>query len=403
MRSMLNFQAVEVDWTVTQGSQSFDLSRKCAVAYLEDITVERLDLLISERKAASLVLVLPEKVANVEESKKVEKYLLSQKFDLPIYFTSEKSNLITSLTVTTPFSAEPVAAPEPSSNYFAKLQAEDDDATFLIVARYDSNSFRSVDQTGVAALLAVARSLKRGSVLLMKGRGNEKHWLSNTDPRVLESIQFVLVLDSFAGKELYLHGKTPKTSAAIKLYETIEAAAKQMSIKLSIIPDEDSKEESLHAPFSRRKILSMTLSSSKNPQRDIFASSLFNSQVYSPVNVDILVQNVHFLINALSNFVYNTEAEVTMPSPSRSFLSAWSTMEPPVDKALASYSQLVTSFPSEVTHFSHSKVTITAYKMQPVTVDLFLSMGIAIYLIFVVIAVKQPTSWKQLLKIFGVA
>jgi hypothetical protein len=231
---------------------------------MHDVSIDMLSYIIDTRKAGGLLIVVPEDVSVIDPQtmsgwKKVEQAMLHREIKIPLYFARSDDRLVQmmgslkkneaatvpsgdsyQLTVNvaeaTPISSismrnfqgwlmgdAPVDPTDPTS----KLALP----TIALVAYYDTfgaapdmATGSDSNGSGVVAVLELARLFSKlyagfrthaafNLLFVLTGAGHinyagTKGWLQKVDPRILDSLQFVLCLDSIAAKDkekLYLH------------------------------------------------------------------------------------------------------------------------------------------------------------------------------------------------------
>lgn len=176
----------------------------------------------------------------------------------------------------------------------------------LEVARIFSRLYSDFRSQGSYNLLFVLTGLDRINYL------STKSWLRNIDARILESLEFALCLDRLAATSapLYLHvSKLPKSPEIQSLYSNFEVVSKRLSIPFEIVHRKinisDPQVYWQHEQFSRKRIVSATLSSSRTPQANAWEGGLFDSiAAGGSLSVDTLARNVRFVVESLGRQVY---------------------------------------------------------------------------------------------------
>ena len=322
-----------------ENSTDEDVTRRCVVVWMNELTVERVQSIV-QRNAAGIVVILPEQVEEdlseeiKEEWNKVEAFFFGTEVPLPVFFVRETGDVkaVVENLISAPFkysfmttvNTEPAEVQIASTVLQGKLVKEDDAPLVLVTAEYDTfgvvpSLSRSTKSTGLVGLLALAQLFGRlykeqGSfvnlIFLVTGGSHPQHqglgyWLHNADPRVLDSIAFVVNLDVLDGKDLYMHtSKKSKKPEAVKLFELWEAAANKDGINFKIVEDEadkSSKKILPHERFASKRVFAVTVSSEMDLKQDKIVSSL----MVRPFNIDRLVKNLRFIANALSTYLYS--------------------------------------------------------------------------------------------------
>jgi len=259
-------------------------------------------------------------------------------------------------------------------------------------------------------------------LFLLTGGGRQnyagaKHWLKSVDSRVLESLDFALCLDSLGtGDKLFLHvSKKPKTPEIRSLYDTFRDTAAQSGIGFEVVHRKINISSPninwQHEQFSRKRrtLVAATLSSKQHPSPLYFGSSIFDTR--SSVNVDTLVRNIKFVVEALSRQIYQTQSQsqgnnqlqVAAQSHgiNRHFVEAWldflgsqsrvSGMAPKkndvnteIERVLAQHTadSKQTSFALEsgFKFYKDERAQMSLYRVKPFTFDIYLALSIIAYL-----------------------
>jgi hypothetical protein len=250
---------------VTASAQG-DLSRKAVVVEFGSATVEKLEDLV-DRKAAAVVIVLPEKMEEMsaeqrEQWKGAEAMLMSKPLpSTAVYFAvdgKQAREMVAKVEASTgdiqivvdPEVATRVTKVEAENIHGmleAKVGGEGDSASsesspmVAIVAHYDTFGIapglgKGADSngSGMIALLELARLFSKAYssgengksssyniiFLLTAGAGmnfaGAKQWLSSTDARLLDTVEFALCIDSIGiPGDLYLHTSKPLKDATM--------------------------------------------------------------------------------------------------------------------------------------------------------------------------------------------
>ncbi|EPT28961.1 hypothetical protein TGME49_231130 [Toxoplasma gondii ME49] len=271
-------------------------------------------------------------------------------------------------------SASRLSAPLQGRNVFAWLpgrrpQEGGAAPTIAIVAHYDA--FAAVPHlafgaegngSGVAALMELARifsrlysgadqedsqSAKAGSrepgnyslLFLLADAGaadfaGAAQWLAKTEPRILESITYVLCLDDIAASpQLYLHtAKKYKEPRVRKLLQSLETAFVQSDLLLTLDPRKivvqtPPKPFWAHEHFTMKKVIAGTLSS-KPHGGGLWVRSSILDQNSSAKSRENLLRVVGALAEGLAHFVYEVDdfsVNIIEGSnrPLASFLHSW--------------------------------------------------------------------------------
>nr|CEL67349.1 TPA: hypothetical protein BN1204_031500 [Neospora caninum Liverpool] len=159
-------------------------------------------------------------------------------------------------------------------------------------------------------------------------------WLAKTDPRVLESISYVLCLDDIAASpQLYLHtAKKYKEPRVRKLLQNLEKAFVQAGLSLSLEPRKivvrtPPKPFWVHEHFTMKKVIAGTLSS-KPHATGLWARSSILDQSSSAQSRANLLRVVGAIAEGLAHFVYEVEDSSVkimdgLNRPLAPFLHAW--------------------------------------------------------------------------------
>jgi hypothetical protein len=348
-----------------QPGSAGDLSRSIVLLRWSEATPEAVASLVDAHKASALLLVLPRQLPEAPSAEererwaKMERFLLSRKFDLPVYFAFDDDRVRSVLDTleSRGFSpeggdrfqlltnvSEPSAIPAASSfnlwgylNGVASPGADADSAPIVaVVAHYDSFAaapelaFGAEENgAGVVALLEVARIFSRlyadfrthGSrtlLFLLAGGGmfnfgGTYHWLHNADARVLETIEFALCIDGLASSDsLYLHvSKPPKTPEVAALYATFTETAQSMGIPFEIVHRKVNVSDPVtywhHERFSMKRVMAATLSSRPAPATLFPAAGLLDRALPAAAR-KTLARNIRFIAEVLAKQVFFGDA-----------------------------------------------------------------------------------------------
>lgn len=205
-----------------------------------------------------------------------------------------------------------------------------------IVAHYDtlgiiSDLPQGVDSngSGIIILLELIRiisklyenyesMIKYDILFVLTSAGNENFkgtdiFLNNLEPSISENLQYVLCLDSLGNlnddNNLYLHlSRHPREYEVTpnKLYNIFNMTAKNMNITLNYIKKKvfltDNYVPWEHEQFSKRKIISATLSTLNAPPENIFTRNLFTDV---DMNLKVVKKNIKFIIESLLKFLFD--------------------------------------------------------------------------------------------------
>jgi len=234
-------------------------------------------------------------------------------------------------------------------------------------------------------------------------------WLDErSNAGVLDSVEFALCLDSLAGSELYLHvSRPPKEPATQKIYDAFTNTAAKMNISFEIVHKKINIAQPEvyweHEQFSRKRVVAGTLSHKSTPAGPFSRAGLFDKKV----DVQQVARNIRFAGEALTSYIYGLEGSILLHEdgsyavvPER--VSAWSeafASHPRVSPFLTSTSPVLAHLEQELKQFTTDvaketyslegdykyfnpiTTSITAYRAKPYTFDLYLSIGISLYLL----------------------
>ena len=225
-------------------------------------------------------------------------------------------------------------------NMYGFLEAPSQTGTpnpiIAIVAHYDSLGVISdlpqgIDSngSGIIILLELIRilsklyenyesMLKYDILFVLTSAGNENFkgtdiFLNNLDPSVSENLQYVLCLDSLGAlgedNNLYLHlSRYPREYEVTpnKLYNIFNLTSKNMGIELNYVKKKVFLTEDFvpweHEQFSKRKIISATLSNLDTPYENIFTRNLLTDV---DMNLDRVKLNIKFIAESLLKFLFD--------------------------------------------------------------------------------------------------
>jgi len=341
--------------------QERDLAKLMVVVNIDELTPENLADMVDRRGAAGVLILLEKDLSTVkgdtlDKWKRLERYLISRAFDVPIYFSIKDSNTDElygalkshsvlkdavvdrfQVVVNGPEAAQLPAVPVHNFqgwHYSAPSMNTDTESlpTIAIVANYDTfgaapglSVGSDHNGSGAIALLELARIFSRlyselrthGSynilfVLTGGGRMNfagAKHWLKTVDARVLESLEFALCLEAIGltQEKLYLHvSKNPKTPEIRTLYNNFVDTAKHMDIPFEVSQWKINISSPFinwqHEQFSRKRILAGTLSARAKPSPVFTAASIFDTANF--IDQEILERNIKFIAEAVAKQIY---------------------------------------------------------------------------------------------------
>jgi len=140
--------------------------------------------------------------------------------------------------------------------------------------------------------------------------GTQK-FINNLDSQIAENLHFVLCLDSLAGneKDLNIHfSRFPKNNeeTAQKLYKVFNTTSENMNFNLNYIKKKVFLTNKIvpweHEQFSKKKILSSTISGTKIPSVNNFNKTLLIDNNVDFVN---LKKNTKFLAESFLSFLFD--------------------------------------------------------------------------------------------------
>jgi hypothetical protein len=329
-----------------------DYSRRVVVLDFESATESRIQELLVEKPAGALLIVLPESLDEISKEKRqqwmqIESGLMGREVPLSVYFTFNKDQA-KGLLNKVEQEAGDAQLVIPGDNVVRVLKLEgtnyqgwlsggsrseenavnDNLPTIAVVANCDTMGIApglamgaDSNGSGMIAVLELARLFSklysgartRGGynmifVLTAGGRLNyagTKQWLSYTDPRIVDSVEFALCLDSIgASEKLHFHASKPLKDAGFnKIFSTFSAVAAEMNIPLEHVHKKINISDNTvyweHEQFSRKRMLSATLSGLSKPD-----AAERNSIVDTTVDHSILMRNILFIANSLAKHIY---------------------------------------------------------------------------------------------------
>jgi hypothetical protein len=336
-------------------SNTEDLAKKLVVVHSSELTVDLFTSFIEQRAAGVLVILPPQDSLHLQSQEffkrwlEVEQHLGTQSLPFPVYFAWEGEDVLKvyeELRLKQNESDQLQLAVSTDEKYpLRKLTLEnlhgfvfeysENLPTFAIVAHYDS--FSAVPEltkgieangSGVVALLTLAKLFKElgaqlapeYNLLLLLTSGSALGFQGSTSwlqaegqlEQVINRISYALCLDSIGSSEsvamhisrFHKDGEAEVTrfysalNSTAELLETpLEYVKKKVNIADPYIPWE-------HENFSRRKVVSGTLSSLHEARTSIFQhSSMFDLESDSQT----LFKNIQFIAESLFRFLYNKE------------------------------------------------------------------------------------------------
>lgn len=440
------------------------LSRQMVIVPIAELSVKRFNLLL-EDGASSLLILLPKDLNNLTTEQTavweaVESFILNNKFEIPIYFSYDNEDMVEVAKVgpeSTDRYQAVVSGPEATAassvlmyNFQGWLHGapagaghEGPSSTIALVANYDTFAAApglafgmSGSGSSTVALLELARMFNRlysdfrthGSKNLVfvlttgssMNQAGSKHWLRAVDSRVLESIEFALCIDSLAllnNNNLYLHiNKSPQNPEVRPLYDDFENTAKAMGIDFELRHDRinisDSRVHWQHEQFSRKRIVSATLSG----RREFSKASSGLLDTKARVDEAVLTKNIKFIAEVLAKQLYKTidpfSADVFEESRSAnqnsvahwiSFLSQHhrvnskftkgNAVADRLEQALVQYTTEAkrVAFPADSSYQFYTTPTrslLNIYSVKPFSFDLYFMGGVVAYLVLLHVFLK---------------
>jgi len=250
-------------------------------------------------------------------------------------------------------------------------------------------------------------------VLTGAGRMNfvgAKQWIKSAEPRLLQSLQFVLCLEDIgSGSDLYLHvSKSPSSPEMKAIYENFVGTAKTMNISFDVFQRKINVSSPAanwqHEQFSRKRILAATLSSKSRPSPLFNGASIFDTR--RRVDSAQLQRNIKFVAEVICKQLYgNQDWDVIKDAlgVNPHFVDSWLDFlgsQPRATQYLSQNDDVMTHVdrvlrqstqPDGVKKmtfvldngFKFYKATaeeMSAYKVKPITFDIFLAIAIVVYL-----------------------
>lgn len=300
------------------------------------ILIENIQILISEQK-----LYIP--VYFIYETPELEEIVQQLKDEWKQSTGEEKKGIMNYLGIHQNLLHFSLSASEPKKvesitleNFYGLLEGApgSQNPIIAIVAHYDSFSITpdmpsglSTNGSGVITLLELIKILskfyenyenviKYDILFVLTSSGNlnfegTQNLINSLDTNILENLQYVLCLDSLSGKdeELYLHvSRFPKEAEdnAQRLYKIFNATSENMNFTLDYIKKKVFLESKIvpweHEQFSKKKILSATLSHKTTPVNNIFNRSIITDNT---INKHLLKRNIKFLSESLLAFLFD--------------------------------------------------------------------------------------------------
>lgn len=314
-----------------------------------------------------------------------------------------------------------------------------------IVAHYDSLGVISdlpqginSNGSGIIALLELIRIIskfyenyetviKYDILFVLTSAGNENFkgtetFINNLEPSVSENLQYVLCLDSIGSlnekNNLFLHlSRYPREYEVTpnKLYNIFNTTAKNMDINLNYIKKKVFLSEDYvpweHEQFSKRKIISATLSTLNAPPENIFTRNLFTDV---DMDLNIVSKNIKFIVESLLEFLFdydntkftifkddNTLIDSKNLETMYNYLKKTSRFPLSIERGSKFNNDMFTYFNmylqrvkresfelNEIQFYENNSGDIKIYTVKSKIIDLYLLLGILIYLLFIYIYIK---------------
>jgi hypothetical protein len=314
-----------------------------------------------------------------------------------------------------------------------------------IVAHYDTLGIISdlphginSNGSGILALLELIRIIsklyenyesviKYDILFVLTSGGNEnfkgtEQFINNLEPSINENLQYVLCLDSIGSlnekDNLYLHlSRYPREYEVTpnKLYNIFNLTAKNMDINLNYIKKKVFLSEDFvpweHEQFSKKKIISATLSTLNSPPENIFTRNLFTDV---EIDLSVVSKNIKFIVESLIQFLFdydntkftifkndktlidnkNLESLYNYLKKTPRFplsIERGSKFNNDMYNYFSSYLQKVKkeSFEfNDIQFYENNSGDIKIYTVKSKIIDLYLLLGILFYLLFIYIYVK---------------
>ena len=261
-----------------------------------------------------------------------------------------------------------------------------------------------------------------------------KYWIKSADTRVLDSIEFVISLDTisnvFTDDKLYFHfSKPPKDPIVADWYRRFEEAAQREGTPMHMVH----KKINLALPYmawehehwARQKLLGATLSGLGEADNPMFRASLLDRP--SVVDREVLTSAIKIVGRAISTRLYEEEGRTfpafanlsdALPGLEPRFLEKWmasmgtvskmapfATAEDPFGAALFRFlkrhtdKEMASSFKMhpEFTLYDGVVFQMGVFNAAGVLVDLLLLVGVMVYLALLFTGLKVATQgWTAL-------
>ena len=247
-------------------------------------------------------------------------------------------------------------------------------------------------------------------------------FLNNLEPSISENLQYVLCLDSIASlnetENLFLHlSRFPREYEMTpnKLYALFNSTAKNMDIKLNYVKKKVFLTENYvpweHEQFSKRKIISATLSTLNSPPENIFNRNLFTD---IDMNLKTLEKNIKFVAESILEFLFDydnnnftilkdddTLIDVKNLQTMNNYLKKTSRFPLSIERGSKINNDLFNFFNSylqrvkresfeinEIKFYENNSGDIKIYEVKSKIIDLYLLLGIIIYLLVIHVYIK---------------
>lgn len=473
-------------------STALDAARSVVVIEFSKLTEAKIHDILFTKKAGGLLIILPAPGDTVspeveDQWRQVEHNLMSREIPIPVYLTFDGENAKqlkaavergagdTQLVVNK--KQDPVKAGAEllkAHNFQAFLEgtgeAESGEAAKIIavVAHTDSMGLApglsvgaDSNGSGMAAVLQLARMFhrlysssrmqgKHSMIFVLTGAGKldfagTKHWLSSTDPRIVDRLDFVLCLDAIGGAAvdpstkqplLYVHSSKPAKDASLtRVMTVLNASAHAQGTQLAVVHKKINISDPLvsweHEQFSRRRVMAVTLS--RHPTH---AAHLRSSVLDTTVDKLTLRSNVQLVANALARVVFELEDPLgifegayginvpfleafvdlaasegrMLPHPAAEWKanggSGGGSVLEKVEAVMKEISaedhkQTFTLDPARAFYVNSNKATMSVYTVRPLSFDLAMSVAVCAYLLFLLVMLQgTQEAMKTLSEVF---
>lgn len=245
-----------------------------------------------------------------------------------------------------------------------------------------------------------------------------KAWLDTADAALLESVDFALCIDTIGtSKNLSLHvSRSTKDPKAAKIYEIFTSLAETYGIPFNVVHKKivvgSNDVPWQHEQFSKKRVLSGTISGESEPSAHMSRSNIFDTQI----NQEIMKRNIKFIAEGLARIVYNLDHTRNISifsgeyAVSDVYTSSWANILSTVPRVAPYFTQKgdkektnntfvsglekeLSKFATDVSHklvvlpqdeikttfYDKTKVQMSAYRGKPVSFDVILTLLIFIY------------------------